>query len=68
VAVVNGNGAIEFRDVTIARDNGGVINLASGVSPGEKVALNLSSQIADGEKVRSSEPADTAARTARSER
>jgi RND family efflux transporter MFP subunit len=52
VAIVGGNGTVEFRNVSIARDNGGVVELASGVRPGEKVALNISSQIADGQKVR----------------
>ena len=52
VAIVGSNGSVEFRNVSIARDNGGVVELASGVKPGEKVALNISSQIADGQKVR----------------
>jgi membrane fusion protein, multidrug efflux system len=60
VAVVGGNGTVEFRNVSIARDNGGVVELASGVRPGEKVALNISSQIADGEKVRLSTDGDVA--------
>jgi RND family efflux transporter MFP subunit len=52
VAIVGSNGTVEFRNVSIARDNGGVVELASGVRPGEKVALNINSQIADGQKVR----------------
>jgi RND family efflux transporter MFP subunit len=52
VAIVGSNGSVEFRNVSIVRDNGGVVELASGVRPGEKVALNISSQIADGQKVR----------------
>jgi RND family efflux transporter MFP subunit len=52
VAIVGSNGSVEFRNVSIVRDNGGVVELTSGVRPGEKVALNLSSQIADGQKVR----------------
>jgi RND family efflux transporter MFP subunit len=52
VAIVGSNGTVEFRNVSIARDNGGVVELAAGVKPGEKVALNISSQIADGAKVR----------------
>ena len=54
VAVVGSDGIVEFRNVSIARDNGGVVELASGVRPGEKVALNISTQIANGEKVRPS--------------
>jgi len=52
VAIVGSNGSVEFRNVSIVRDNGGVVELTSGVRPGEKVALNISSQIADGQKVR----------------
>jgi hypothetical protein len=48
--------------VTIGRDNGNFVELASGVSEGDKVALNISSQIADGDKVTVSESDKTAAR------
>jgi RND family efflux transporter MFP subunit len=60
VAVVDGNRAVAFRNVSIARDNGDVVELASGVRPGERVALNISSQIADGETVRLSTDGDVA--------
>jgi RND family efflux transporter MFP subunit len=52
VACVDPSGRISFRNVTIARDDGGVVELSSGVAPGDRLALNLSSQIADGEQVR----------------
>jgi RND family efflux transporter MFP subunit len=52
VAIIGSDVTVEFRNVSIARDNGGVVELASGVKPGEKVALNISSQIAEGAKVR----------------
>ena len=52
VAVVDPTGAVSFRDVTIASDDGNVVAIGSGLSVGEKVALNLSSQIAAGAKVR----------------
>jgi RND family efflux transporter MFP subunit len=52
VAVVDPAGAVSFRDVTIASDDGNVVAIGSGLSIGEKVALNLSSQIAAGTKVR----------------
>jgi RND family efflux transporter MFP subunit len=52
VAVVDDNGVVAFRDVTIARDDGNVVAIGSGLAPGDKVALNLSSQIAAGDKVR----------------
>jgi RND family efflux transporter MFP subunit len=54
VAVVNSDDTVQFRDVSIARDNGNTVDLASGVAPGDRVVLNISSQIADSEKVRPS--------------
>jgi hypothetical protein len=55
VAVVDSDGAIRFRDVTIGGDDGAVVQIADGVKVGDKVALNVSSQITDGEKVKTSE-------------
>jgi RND family efflux transporter MFP subunit len=60
VAVVAPSGRITFRGVTIGRDDGSVVELSSGVAPGDRVALNVSSQIADGERVRV-QPAGSAA-------
>ncbi len=51
VAVVDADGHLHFRAVTIARDNGSVVELISGVHDGDRVALNVSSRIADGEAV-----------------
>jgi hypothetical protein len=51
VAVIGDTGTVKFKDVTIARDNGNFVELASGLSPGEKVALNISNQIAEGDRV-----------------
>jgi RND family efflux transporter MFP subunit len=62
VAIITDNGTVKFQDVTIGRDNGNFVELASGVSEGDKVALNISSQIADGDKVTVSESDKTAAR------
>jgi RND family efflux transporter MFP subunit len=52
VAVVDGDDAVRFHKVSIERDNGSTVDLASGVSPGDKVVLNIDDQIAAGEKVR----------------
>jgi len=52
VAVVEPSGAVAFRDVTIASDDGNMVSIGTGLSVGEKVALNLSSQITAGAKVR----------------
>ncbi len=62
VAVVDREGRVRFRAVSIARDDGSVVELGSGVDEGEKVALNISSQIADGQLVdpRESAPAASA--------
>lgn len=51
VAVVGADGTVSFRNVTIGRDDGSVVELKTGVAEGEKVALNISSQIAEGDKV-----------------
>jgi RND family efflux transporter MFP subunit len=60
VAVVDGAGHIAFREVTIARDDGNMVELGSGLAPGEKVALNVSSRIRDGELVSIAESTDVA--------
>jgi RND family efflux transporter MFP subunit len=44
-------GKIAFTSVTIARDNGSMVELSSGVKPGDPLVLNISSQIAAGEAV-----------------
>jgi multidrug efflux pump subunit AcrA (membrane-fusion protein) len=59
VAVVDQDGTIRFRAVTIGRDDGDRVELRDGVSEGERLVLNISSQLSDGDRVRVSE--DTAA-------
>jgi RND family efflux transporter MFP subunit len=51
VCVVGPDNRVAFRSVTIARDNGNVVELGSGVSVGERVALNISSEISNGDTV-----------------
>jgi RND family efflux transporter MFP subunit len=51
VAEVDANGKIQFANVMIARDNGTLVELASGVQPGDRLVLNISSQIASGQTV-----------------
>jgi len=51
VARVNAKGEVDFVSVTIARDNGSLVELGSGVKPGDRLVLNISSQIAPGEAV-----------------
>ena len=52
VARVDKTGHINFRNVTIARDDGNAVELGSGVEPGDELVLNVSSQIGDGELVK----------------
>ncbi|HXA36288.1 MAG TPA: efflux RND transporter periplasmic adaptor subunit [Steroidobacteraceae bacterium] len=56
VARVDANSKVEFKDVVIARDNGSVVELASGAQPGDRLVLNISSQIASGQTVAANEP------------
>lgn len=51
VAVVNDQGRVVMRNVEIARDDGNLVELSSGVKPGERLILNLSSQIDGGDSV-----------------
>jgi RND family efflux transporter MFP subunit len=61
VAVVDHDGTVSFRAVTIGRDDGSMVELSAGVAAGEQLALNISSQISAGERVRSSAPVAPAA-------
>lgn len=56
VAKVNLDSKIEFVDVTIARDNGSLVELGSGATPGDRLVLNISSQIAAGQVVSTNDP------------
>jgi RND family efflux transporter MFP subunit len=51
VAVVDASGKVRYSDAVIARDNGSLVELASGAQPGERLVLNISSQIRSGEAV-----------------
>jgi hypothetical protein len=53
VARVDASGHIAFRAVTIGRDDGSMVELASGVVAGDVLALNVSSQIGEGDAVQS---------------
>jgi len=57
VARVDANSKIEFQDVRIARDNGSLVELASGVKAGDRLVLNISSQIGPGQPVSANEAA-----------
>lgn len=51
VAVVDDGGVLRYRVVEIARDLGTLIELRSGASPGERLAVNLARQPAEGTRV-----------------
>jgi RND family efflux transporter MFP subunit len=51
VAVVDSRGKVQYSDVVIARDNGTLIELASGARAGDRLVLNISSQIQSGQQV-----------------
>ena len=55
VAVVGRDGRVAFRDVTIDRDLGDYVEIGSGASEGDEVALNIGNEVADGERVEAHE-------------
>ena len=65
VAVVDDHDVVSFHDVTIARDDGSVVEIGSGLSPGDRIVLNISSQIAQGDKVTVAKGDEEIARTSK---
>ena len=51
VAVVGADNRVEFRNVIIARDEGDVVEIGSGLKADDRVVLNISRQIDDGDVV-----------------
>ncbi|MGA2439631.1 MAG: efflux RND transporter periplasmic adaptor subunit [Tepidisphaeraceae bacterium] len=51
VATVDEQGKVTFHNVTIASDQGDVVEIGAGISAGQEVALNIGDQIADGDRV-----------------
>jgi multidrug efflux pump subunit AcrA (membrane-fusion protein) len=62
VAIVQQGDIIHFRDVRIGRDNGNTVEIASGLSEGERVVLNINNQILEGSKVTVKEYSQIAAK------
>ena len=60
VARVGADNRVTFVDVRIARDDGNLVELASGVAAGDRLGLNLSSQVSAAELVRVAQPAGAA--------
>lgn len=61
VARIDPSGRVRFRGVSIARDDGNIVELGSGVAPGDELVLNASSQISEGEIVKASQQEPTGA-------
>jgi len=59
VARVGADGKVHFQSVTIARDDGSMVELAGGVSQGDRLVLNIGSQITEGQVVKVNPPATT---------
>ncbi len=51
VAMIDAQQKVHFAPVTITRDEGSVIEIGSGLQPGDKVVLNISNQIAENDAV-----------------
>ncbi len=62
VALIQPDNTVKFQDVRIARDNGNSVEVSSGLTEGDRVALNISNQITDGSKVTVKENSKLAAR------
>jgi RND family efflux transporter MFP subunit len=59
VAVVGPDGKVQYNDAVIVRDNGTLVELASGAQPGDRLVLNISSQIQSGQAVTVSDTGGT---------
>ena len=51
VAVVGQDSKVQFRPVTIGRDDGDHVELSRGVANGDRLVLNISNQISEGQQV-----------------
>lgn len=51
VAIVTASNQVQFRSVTIGRDDGDHVELSAGVASGDRLVLNISNQITDGQHV-----------------
>jgi len=53
--VVASDGTVRFHGVSIARDLGDSIEIATGLESGDRVALNIGNQTVDGDHVTANE-------------
>jgi membrane fusion protein (multidrug efflux system) len=52
VAVIDKDSVLHFKEVTVSRNTGEKISIASGIDAGERVALSVGESITEGQKVR----------------
>jgi membrane fusion protein, multidrug efflux system len=65
VATVDAGNHVHFKPVVVASDDGQIVRLASGLSPGERVALDLGNAVQDGSPIQVVEAKPPAAPGAR---
>ena len=56
VAVVDADGIVHYRGVTLGDDDGQRVRVLAGLSPGDMVALSLGNSVQDGDHVRAIAP------------
>ena len=56
VAVVDQNGVVHLRPISIGRDYGATLEVLGGVDPSEQVIINPSDSLEDGQKVQIAQP------------
>jgi membrane fusion protein, multidrug efflux system len=56
VAVVEADGKVQLRPVSIGRDYGATLEILSGLSPDEQLIVNPSDSLEDGQQVRVATP------------
>ena len=59
VAVVGSDNKVQLRSVKLGRDFGDVVELLSGLQPGDRVIINPPDSIAEGMTVQIAQPAAT---------
>ena len=57
VGIVDGNGVVHLRNVTVGHDFGTTVEATQGVSPEDRIIVDPSDALADGVKVQATEKA-----------
>src|SRR5690606_1720747 len=64
IATVGANDAVVLKPVTLARDSGATIDIASGLDPTDRVIVNPPDGLVDGDRVRVATADETAGKAA----